>query len=64
MNLRDPKIEMKLFHIFIYLVDMTVRSSSVKVVTHYQYAKIRLMHADLRWRHDKVWPILHTVETG
>ena len=40
---------------------MTLRSSSLKVVTHGQYAKIRLMHADTRWRHDKVWPFLHMI---
>ena len=26
------------------------------MVIHGQYAKIRLMHAAPRWRHDKVWP--------
>ena len=30
---------------------MTLPSSSVKVVTHGQYAKIRVVHADPRWRH-------------
>ena len=60
MSLRNPKIKEKLFpHLYPFGrggFDMTLRSSSVKVVTHGQYAKIRLMHADPRWRHDKVWP--------
>ena len=30
--------------------------SSNKSVTHGQYVKIRLIHADPRWCHDKVWP--------
>ena len=55
MSLRDPKIEEKLFpHLYPFGrggFDMTLHSSSVKVVTHGQYAKIRLMHADPRWRH-------------
>ena len=65
MSLRDPKIEEKLFpHLYPFGrggFDMTLRSSSVKVVTHGQYAKIRLMHADPRWRRDKVWPFLHMI---
>ena len=52
MSLRDPKIEEKLFpHLHPFGrggFDMTLRSSSVKVVTYGQYAKIRLMHADPR----------------
>ena len=59
MSLRDPKIEKLFPHLYPFGrggFDMTLRSSSVKVVTHGQYAKIRLMHADPRWHHDKVWP--------
>ena len=56
MSLRDPKIEEKLFPRLYPFgrggFHMTLHSSSVNG----QYAKIRLMHADPGWHHDKVWP--------
>ena len=66
LSLRDPKIEEKLFpHLYPFgrggfdkTLDGTNIVSSNKSVTHGQYVKIRLIHADPRWRHDKVWPFL------
>ena len=61
LSLRDPKIEEKLFpHLYPYgkggynfsLQKHDVNSGE-KHVTH---VKIRLMHADSQWRHDKLWP--------
>ena len=60
LSLRDPKIEEKLFpHLYPYgmiVPSKDVTQSCVRNVTHGQYVKIRLMHADPRWRDDKLWP--------
>lgn len=64
LSLRDPKLEEKLFpHLYPYGnggYDFTIQkhdsNSHEKCVTHGQYVKMRLMHADPQWRHDKLWP--------